>query len=166
MKELIADDRARVESYFDTSEEIKELLDLAILNWENTPESEKYIQAALKAAPESLNVAIAAYRYFFYKQNFTKALQAAEIIVDRISTLQNLPSDWENLKAILISDRDNPHIRLYLNAYTASGFVLTKLKQFDRAYQILSRVNQIDSLNEFGAKTMLDILNNPGDEEY
>jgi len=98
MKELIADDRFENGSYFDTPFEIKQLLDLALLNWENTPKSQQYIQEALKAAPESLNVAIAAYRYFFYKQQFSSALQVAEKIVDRISKLENLPSDWHLLK--------------------------------------------------------------------
>ncbi len=165
MKQSIAENRTKHLSYFDAPEEIKQLLNLAILNWEN-PQSQKYIQQALKLAPDSLDVAIAAYRYFFYKQQFPFALKAAETIVNRITKLENLPSDWKLLKPILLDRKNhNAFIRLYLNAYAGCGFVLAKLKQFDRAYQILSQVNEVDTLNEFGAKTMLDILKNPNDDE-
>ena len=165
MKELITADRNQTGSYYDSDRQTKELLNLAVLNWENTQLSQKYIQEALKAAPESLEVAIAAYRYFFYKQKYNLALQAAEKIVNRITKLENLPLDWQELKPILIHKQNNAYIRLYVNAYVASGFILTKLKQFNNAYQIFTRVNEIDNLNEFGAKTMLDILKNSEDEE-
>ena len=164
MKELIANDRDF--SYFDASQEIKELLNLAILNWENTPKSQSYLERALKKAPDSIEVAIAAYRYFFYKQQFNSALQSAETILNQITNLENLPSDWQLLKPLLTKQKNKDiSIRLYLNAAVACGFVLAKLKQFDRAYQILSRVQEVDTLNEFGARTMLDILARNGDDE-
>jgi len=165
MKELITADRSETASYCDSDRQTKELLNLAVLHWENTPLSQQYIQEALKAAPESLEVAIAAYRYFFYKQEYNLALQAAEKIVNRITKLKNLPSDWQQLKPILINNPNDACLRLYVNAYLASGFILTKLKQFNNAYQIFTRVHEIDNLNEFGAKTMLDILNNSHNDE-
>lgn len=167
MRELIIEgDRSSNSAYGDAPESVRELLASAALNWENTAESEKYIQAARDAAPDSLDVSIGAYRYFFYKQQYSCALEVAESIVERVTKIEKLPNNWESLKPILIKRKNNdPAIRLYLNAYLACGFVLAKLQQFERAYQIFKKLKEVDNLNEFGSKIMLDILENSNEDE-
>lgn len=69
-------------SWFQVPEDIKELLILAAENWENTSESEKYINQAVAKTGNNTDVLIAAYRYFYYKQNYPMALlQALSTIV-------------------------------------------------------------------------------------
>ena len=56
-------------SWYDVPEEVKSLLILAANTWENTVESESYINQALSKAEDNIDVLVTAYRYFFYKNN-------------------------------------------------------------------------------------------------
>jgi tetratricopeptide (TPR) repeat protein len=152
-------------SWFDVPEDVKKLLVLAAENWENTAESEKYITQALAKTGDNTDVLVAAYRYFYYKNNLPLALQAAVTVVEKIKASENFPDDWEQLKKILVSRKEEPAIRLYLNAYAASGMVLAKLGEIEKAKEITARVKEIDDRNEFGAAIILDILTRPADED-
>ncbi len=166
-------------SWFQVPEDIKNLLILAAQNWENTSESEKYIQQALDKTGENTDVLVAAYRFFYYKNNYSLALQTTIKLLDKIKELEKFPDDWEQLKPILGNRKEDPQIRLYLNAYAASGLVLAKLGAIDaasglvlaklgaieEAKQISTRVKQIDDKNDFGAGVLLDILTRPAEED-
>lgn len=152
-------------SWFQVPEDIKELLILAAKTWENTAESEKYMQQALAKAGENIDVLIAAYRYFYYKNNFILALQTVVKVTDKIKAAENFSADWEKLKPILIKRKEEPQIRLYLNAYAASGLVLAKLGEIEQAKEVSARVKEIDEKNDFGAGILLDILTRPPEED-
>lgn len=152
-------------SWYDVSPEVKQLLIAAAQNWENTSESEQYIHQALAKNELDLDVLIAAYRYFFYKNNNPMALTMAIKVIEKIKEVEHFPEGWEELKPILINRREEPNIRLYLNAYSASGFVLARLGEREKAQEIASRVKEIDERNEFGASVILDILTKSEDEE-
>ncbi|AFZ27516.1 hypothetical protein Cylst_5505 [Cylindrospermum stagnale PCC 7417] len=152
-------------SWFQVPEDIKELLILAAKTWENTAESEQYMQQALAKAGENIDVLIAAYRYFYYKNNFILALQTVVKVTDKIKAAENFSDDWEKLKPILIRRKEEPQIRLYLNAYAASGLVLAKLGEIEPAKEVSARVKEIDEKNDFGAGILLDILTRPPEED-
>lgn len=152
-------------SWFQVPDDIKQLLMLAAANWDNTSESEKYINQALAKTEDSTDVLVAAYRYFFYKNNYLMALQTAVKVIDRIKISELLPDNWEQLKPILMSRKDEPKIRLYLNAYAASGLVLAKLGEIDKAKKVSAQVKEIDDKNQFGAGFLYDILTRPSEEE-
>lgn len=152
-------------SWFQVPEDIKYLLILAAANWDNTSESENYINQALAKTEDSIDVLVAAYRYFFYKNNYLMALQTAVKVIDRIKLSEQLPNSWEQLKPILMTRKDEPKIRLYLNAYAASGLVLAKLGEIDKAKKISTQVKEIDDKNQFGAAILYDILTLPSEEE-
>jgi hypothetical protein len=96
---------------------------LAAQTWENTEESEKYMQQALAKTGENTDVLVAAYRYFYYKNNYVLALSTAEKITAKIKKEEHLPDNWEALLPILVQRHEEPQIRLFLNAYAASGLV-------------------------------------------
>jgi tetratricopeptide (TPR) repeat protein len=152
-------------SWFQVPDDIKQLLILAAANWDNTSESEKYINQALAKTEDSTDVLVAAYRYFFYKNNYLMALQTAVKVIDRIKLSERFPDKWEQLKPILMSRKDEQKIRLYLNAYAASGLVLAKLGEIDKAKKISAQVKEIDDKNQFGAGFLYDILTRPSEEE-
>ncbi|MBW4615801.1 MAG: hypothetical protein KME21_21475 [Desmonostoc vinosum HA7617-LM4] len=152
-------------SWFQVPEEIKKLLILAAQSWENTTESEKYIQQALAKAGENLEILVSAYRFFYYKNNYPLALQTAAKIIDKIKEAEHFPDDWEQLKPILIKRREESQIRLYLNAYAASGLVLAKLGKIEQAKEISSRIKDIDQKNNFGAGVLLDVLTRPPEDD-
>lgn len=152
-------------SWYDVPEEIKSLLILAANNWENTSESEQYINQALSQAEGNTDVLVTAYRYFFYKNNNPMALKVAETVVDKVQKSENFPEDWEQLKPILLSRKDEPEIRLYLNAYAASGLVLAKLGEIEKAKEVTQRVREINDTSEFAASVVYDILTRPAEED-
>lgn len=152
-------------SWFQVPEDIKKLLILAAQNWENTTESEKYIHQALAKTGDNTEVLVSAYRFFYYKNNYSLALQTATKVLDKIKEAEKFPNNWEELQPILVKRQEEPQIRLYLNAYAASGLVLAKLGEIEQAKEISNRVKQIDEKNDFGAGILLDILTRPAEED-
>jgi tetratricopeptide (TPR) repeat protein len=152
-------------SWFDVADDVKELLILAAKTWENTEESTKYMQQALDKTGDNTDVLIAAYRYFYYKNNYVLALTTAEKITAKIRKEENLPSNWEELKPILIKRHEENQIRLYLNAYAASGLILAKLGKIEQAKEISTRIKGIDEKNDFGAGILFDILTRPPEDD-
>ncbi|MBR8835782.1 MAG: hypothetical protein DSM106950_17630 [Stigonema ocellatum SAG 48.90 = DSM 106950] len=149
---------AEMFSWFQVPEDIKKLLVMAAENWENTSDSEHYINQALAKNGENIEVLVAAYRYFYYKNNYHMALQTAVKVRDIIKESEKLPDDWQQLKAILLSRKEDPKIRMLLTAYAASGLVLAKLGEIEPAKEISTQVKEIDDKNEFGSAILLDIL--------
>ncbi|MGM3304851.1 hypothetical protein ACSQ6I_02520 [Anabaena sp. WFMT] len=152
-------------SWFDVAEDVKELLILAAQTWENTEESTKYMQQALAKTGDNTDVLVAAYRYFYYKNNYVLALTTAEKITAKIKEVEKFPDNWEQLQPILVKRHEEHQIRLYLNAYAASGLVLAKLGKLDQAKEISARVKGIDEKNDFGSSILLDILTRPPEED-
>ncbi|MDB9306077.1 hypothetical protein [Nodularia spumigena] len=152
-------------SWFQVSDDVKTLLILAAKTWENTSESEKYIHEALAKAGGNTDILVSAYRFFYYKNNYPLALQTAIKVLDKIKEVENLPDDWEQLQPILMKRQEEGSIRLYLNAYAASGLVLAKLGELAQAKEISNRVKEIDKNNDFGGGILLDILTCPPDED-
>lgn len=152
-------------SWFQVPEDVKNLLILAAKSWENTAESENYIQQALAKTEDNTDVLIAAYRYFYYKSNYPLALQMAARVTAKIKVVENLPDEWEQLKPILLSRKDDPDIRLYLSTYAASGLVLAKLGEIEQAKEISAKVKEVDDKKEFGGGIIFDILTRPPEED-
>lgn len=152
-------------SWFKVSEDIKKLLIMASQNWENPLESENYINQALAKTGDNTDVLVAAYRYFYYENNYYMALQTAVKIRDIIKESEKLPDDWEQLKLILLIRKEEPQIRLFLTAYAASALVSAKLGEIDQAKEISTQIKEIDDKNEFGSALLLDILTRPSEEE-
>ncbi|MBD2446961.1 hypothetical protein H6G76_07240 [Nostoc sp. FACHB-152] len=152
-------------SWFQVPENVKKLLILAADTWHNNSESEKYMQQAITEAGDNTDILVSAYRYFYYKNNYSLALQTTSKLLDKIKKAENFPESWEQLKPILINRREENQIRLYLNAYSATGLVLAKLGNLEQAKEISIRVQEIDPKNDYGAGILLDILTRPAEED-
>ncbi|NJR14647.1 MAG: hypothetical protein HC785_02365 [Calothrix sp. CSU_2_0] len=153
-------------SWFQVPEDIKQLLILAADNWQDTSVSEEYLNQALAKTNDSIDVLVAAYRYFYYKNNYQMALQTASRVINKVKITENIPDNWEQAKSILINRREDEPIRLYLTAYAASGLVLAKLGEIEQAKTICMQIKEIDTKNEFqSASILLDILTRPPEED-
>lgn len=152
-------------SWYEVDDDTKQLLLAAAAAWGEGTTAETYINQALQRSNNDLNVLVAAYRFFFYRNNNSMALEMAQRVCDRVRIQEALPTDWEQLRPILQARREDPPVRLYLNAYAASGLVLARLGQPERAMEIATQVKGIDDRNEFGASVVLDILTQPPDED-
>lgn len=154
-------------SWSDIPEDVKELLISASDNWQdNNAESDKYMNEALAKAGDNIDVLVGAYRYFFYKSKPAIALKIAYRVMDKIRKEENLPLEWEELKPIL-SDRkeESESMRMYINAYAATGFVLARLGRIEEAKEVTERVKGIDEKRESCATTVFEVLTAPPDED-
>jgi tetratricopeptide (TPR) repeat protein len=152
-------------SWYDVDSEVKQLLILASDNWDNTELSEQYMKEALAKADNNLDVLIGAYRFFFYKSKSEAALKIATQVMQIIKQQENLPTEWEQLQPILNSRKNEPAIRLYLNAYAATGFVFARLGRLEEAKIVTERVKQIDEKRESCATTVFEVLTQPPEED-
>ena len=152
-------------SWCDVEPEIKQLLLLASENWEYTGLAEKYIREALFKAGNNLDVLVGAYRFFFYKHQPATALSIAQQVLQLIATKENLPIEWSQLKPILITRKQEPNIRLYLNAYAAKGLILAQLGKIEEAKVISQKVREIDESREFCATTVFEVITRSPDED-
>ncbi|MGB6300938.1 MAG: hypothetical protein WBF90_32840 [Rivularia sp. (in: cyanobacteria)] len=152
-------------SWYEVPEDVKQLLTLAADNWENTSESEKYINQALAKTDNNIDVLISAYRYFYYKQKYQMALETAEKVKNKVKETEKLPDNWEQLKSVLIERKEEQIIRLYLNSYAATGLILAILGKEEEAKEICNKVKEIDKKNDFGAGILFDVLTRPPEED-
>lgn len=153
-------------SWYDIPEDVKHLLVLASENWADTERSQQYMNDALAKAEDNIDVLVGAYRYFFYKSNPTMALSIARKVLNKIKKEENLPDNWEELKPILIKGRNSSDaLRMYLNAYASTGFLLAKLGKLDEAKEVTERVKEIDEKRESCATTVFEVLTAPPEED-
>ena len=152
-------------SWCDIEPEIKQLLLLAGENWQYTGLAEKYIRQALSKAGNNLDVLVGAYRFFFYKHKPAIAFSIAQKVLVAIANQENFPSKWLELKPILLSRKQEPNIRLYLNAYAATGLILAQLGRIEEAKEISEQVKEIDNSREFCATTVFEVITRSPDED-
>lgn len=152
-------------SWYTVPEDVKQLLQLAAESWEDTTRSEHYMHQALAISNNDPDVLISAYRYFFYKQNYPLALRLAETVLSQIQQSEQFPEDWEQLKPILTNRKDDPTVRLYLNAYSALGFVLARLGDLETAKRITAHIKEIEFQREFGATVVFEVLTAPPEDD-
>ena len=151
-------------SWYDVPEDIKNLLMLAVENWEDTETSENYIIQALTKTDGNLDILIGAYRYFFYKNNMKMSLQLAHKVIAEVKKRENLPSDWQEVKSILARRKNEQQINLLITAYAASGLIIAKMGNLAKAKVISEEVQEIDEKNDL-AKILFDIITRPPDED-
>ena len=152
-------------SWCNVEPKVKQFLVLASENWEYTGLAEKYIREALFRAGNNLDVLVGAYRFFFYKSKPAAALQIANQVLQIVRKEENLPTAWEQLKPILVSRKNEPLIRHYLNAYAATGLILAKLGKIEEAMLVTERVKSIDDKRESCATTVFEVLTEPLEED-
>lgn len=160
-------------SWFDASTEVKELLVLATKTWENPEESLKYMEQALAQNEKdtNLDILVAAYRYFYYQNNYDLALKMANKIIAIIKQSEQLPDDWKSMKPTLVSRQEESQIRLLLNTYAAMGMILAKLGDLEQSKRIIKNIQSMnEKYNEynkydFGASILWKILNPPLKDE-
>lgn len=152
-------------SWFHASAEVKALLMAAADSWQDTTRSKRCIEQAIALGQDNPDVLIAAYRYFFYKNESELALWVAQLVMGEVQRTENLPQGWEDLYPILHVRKEESIIRLYLHAYAASGLLLAKLGDLDGARAIATHIKAIDNQREFGGDRLYTILTTSPDDD-
>ena len=92
------------------------------------------------------------------------SLKLAHKVMAEVKKQENLPSDWQEVKSILASRKNEQQINLFITAYAASGLIIAKMGDLVKAKSISEEVQEIDEKNDL-AKILFDIITRPPDED-
>lgn len=120
-------------------------------------ESAGAIARALEAAPEDVEVRLAAYRFHFYGHDYAAALPQAQAILSLAARRLNIAADWQ---AVRPEDADfTAHDfapGLYLQALVGIGYCAVRMGAGDLARAVLTKAAELDPSDRFGGGWLLE----------
>jgi hypothetical protein len=121
--------------------------------------AETAIRAALAAAPNDLDVRLAAYRFYFYAHRYAEALPQADIILREAARRLNIAGDWRQVRP---AEADfgalDPLPGLWLQALVAIGYGQLRLGEMAAGRAALDKAMALDPADRFGAGRLLAVL--------
>ncbi len=128
-------------------------------------EAEPLLVEALRLAPESLNVLVAAYRFYYYQHRLHDALNIAGLALAVTSRRLDIPADWNVLTSAHISQAGPAAmalVRFHLLSLKAEAYLLLRLGRTMEGRAILLKLLELDSHNRLGAKQLLEVAETVG----
>jgi tetratricopeptide (TPR) repeat protein len=123
-------------------------------------EAEPPLLEAARRAPESLNVLVAMYRYYYYQHRLEDALAVARLALSITARRLGLPLDW-NLLTVGQLGQAGPSgmalVRFHLLSLKAMAYLQLRLGRPAEGKAILEKLLELDSHNRLGAKQLLEV---------
>jgi len=128
--------------------------------WSRPEEASRLIERALKEYPDEEAAFVAAYRFYFYRNDLPRALGIAEQCLTRIQGELGLPPDWQRLAPgqIDFADPGLPRHRFLLFALNAYAYLLARLGRNAEADQAFAVVSRLDPADKVGAARLQAVL--------
>ena len=128
--------------------------------WNEPERAEALLMQAMAAAPESEDVLIALYRFYFYRGELDKALALAQRCIAHGAREIGIDPDWRKSIAadIDFGDFSLPRHRFYLFSLNAYGYLLARLGHREEAEQALSAVMRLDPNDRIGSRQLLGMV--------
>lgn len=115
---------------------------------------------ALRQAPESLNVLVAAYRYYYYQHRLDDALGIARRALAVTAGRLDIPLDWQSLTSGHLRQGGPAKmalLRFHLLSLKAQAYLLLRQGGRDEGRAILAKLLELDSHNRLGARQLLEV---------
>lgn len=115
---------------------------------------------ALRLAPESLNVLVAAYRYYYYQHRLDDALGIARRALSVTARRLDIPLDWQRLTGAHLSQGGPAMmalLRFHLLSLKAQAYLLLRQGVREEGRAILTKLLELDSHNRLGARQLLEV---------
>ena len=128
-------------------------------------EAEPLLVEALRLAPESLNVLVAAYRFYYYQHRLQDALNIAGLALAVTSRRLDIPADWNGLTSAHISQAGPAAmalVRFHLLSLKAEAYLVLRLGRSAEGRAMLEKLLELDSHNRLGAKQLLEVAESIG----
>ena len=128
-------------------------------------EAEPLLVEALRLAPESLNVLVAAYRFYYYQHRLNDALNIAGLALAVTSRRLDIPADWNVLTSAHLSQAGPAAmalVRFHLLSLKAEAYLLLRLGRTMEGRAMLEKLLELDSHNRLGAKQLLEVAETVG----
>ena len=128
--------------------------------WGEPERAEALLLQAMAAAPDSEEVLVALYRFYFYRNDLDKAVALAERCIAHAARELGIDPDWRRGVAggADFSDFSLPRHRFYLFALNAYGYLLARLGRKEEAEQALSAVARLDPTDRIGSSQLLGMV--------
>ena len=147
----------------DTQADIQAAIAAASKLWDEPERAETLLLRALADAPDSEDALVALYRFYFYRNELTKALALAERCIAHGARVIGIDPDWRQVDRTAIDfgdfgDFDRPRHRFYLFALNAYGYLLARLGRKEEAERALSAVTRLDPQDRLGSRLLLGMV--------
>lgn len=148
--------------YFDEpmAVEASDLLSQASLAYGSGKE-EALLLRAFFIVPDNLSVLVALYRCYFYQHRLQDALRVAGRALDIVARRIGFPDDWRQLNENELAHavyQSMGLVRFYMTTLKAEAYLYLRLGDIAAGRERLQKVAELDSSDHFGAKALLEIL--------
>lgn len=146
--------------------EINACLQQAVASYEDSETAEGLLWQAQKMDPEQLEVYVALYKFYFYKNRIAEAEEVVFMALIKSANQGVFPFDW-NLLTEASTDwysRENPQ-RLYLYALKALIFIRLRQSDIQSAESILNKLQELDPTDQVGGSVLRQLANAMREED-
>ena len=161
----IADTRDKVLFATDTPADVDALLQQAVALYDNTQQAESTLWQAFKLGPDRLEVYVALYKFYFYKNLIEEAQSVVMMSLRKAAELGGFNPAWEQLTEDSCTWTPAPEPqRQYLYSLKALAFINLRQKRNTQARAILDKLKQLDPEDQVGASVIEDLAEAMNDD--
>ena len=139
-------------------EQINAYLQQAVAAYNDSELAEGLLWQAQKLKPEQLEVYVALYKFYFYKNRLQEAEQVVLLALQQSALLGGFSGDWSELTNASTNwfTLDNPQ-RLYLYALKALSFIKLRQSDLDAAQAVLDKLHELDPTDQVGGSVLQEL---------
>lgn len=145
---------------------INACLQQAVAAYEDSDTAENLLWQAQKMDPGQLEVYVALYKFYFYKNRIDEAEDVVFMALLQSAMQGNFPSDWRKLSESSTNwySIENPQ-RLYLYALKALSFIRLRQSDVQGAESILDKLQELDPTDQVGGSVLRQLAIAMKDED-
>jgi tetratricopeptide (TPR) repeat protein len=134
---------------------INALLQQAVAAYDDTELAESLLWQAQQLDPNQLEVYVALYKFYFYKNQIDEAEAVVFQALTQSAELGKFDADWNQLTPSSSNwySIENPQ-RLYLYALKALSFIRLRQSQVPGAENILAKLRELDPTDQVGGSVL------------
>ncbi len=139
-------------------------LKLAARSYRDSSVAEAHLWRAQAVAPNHAAVLIGLYRFYFYKNRLTEALDVAHLCLAKAAKDNGLSPDWREVSAgdARFGDFDAGLPRFYLFTLKGFAYLSMRLGNLSEGHEAVMKLLELDPSDKIGAKVLLGVLDRMG----
>lgn len=146
--------------------EINAFLQRAVATYDDSPLAESLLWQAQQLDPTQLEVYVALYKFYFYKNRISEAEQIVLQSLRQSAELGGFSADWNQLTPASTDwySTASPQ-RLHLYALKALSFIRLRQSDVGGAESILAKLHELDPTDQVGGSVLQQLANAMREEE-
>ena len=137
---------------------INACLQQAVAAYNDSETAERLLWQAQQLDPNQLEVYVALYKFYFYKNRIDEAQDVVLKALSQSAELGQFAADWNQLTASSTDwfSSENPQ-RLYLYAMKALSFIRLRQSDVEGADEILTKLRELDPTDQVGGSVLQEL---------